>query len=49
MKAKLKSGKCGLCGNSKDEGVEITIFWFIKAFVCETCWSRLFRLFRKNV
>ena len=40
-------GKCNLCGK-QDEGILITYFWFIRTFVCETCFSKLFRKFRKT-
>jgi hypothetical protein len=47
MKVELKIGKCGLCGNPNDEGFEIKLFWFIKGFICEACWSKLFKQFTK--
>jgi len=46
-KAKYKpTGKCGFCGK-QDEGIEIKFWWFIKTFICEGCFSKLFRQFRK--
>ena len=47
-KAEIKVGKCNLCGNPKDEGAEIKLFWFIKVFICETCISKLFKQFGKT-
>ena len=48
MRVTVKLGKCGLCGNPKDEGVEIKLWWFIKCFICEGCISKIFRMFRKE-
>jgi len=46
-KAEYKAtGKCGVCGK-QDEGIEVKVWWFIKIFICEGCWAKLFRQFKK--
>lgn len=43
----LASGKCTLCGHI-DEGYQIPVWGWIKVFVCEVCWSSLFKGFHKD-
>jgi len=47
-KAEYKeTGQCAFC-HKVDEGILITIWWFIKVFVCETCVSKWFKQFNKG-
>ena len=46
-------GKCDCCGKTNNECVvvEKRIFWFfvVEVFTCQSCVSRSFKLFTKNV
>lgn len=39
--------ECSVCGKKK-ECVFIKISWFTRVKLCETCVSKMFRLFRKD-
>ncbi len=47
-KAEYREG--GLCGlyHKADEGIQITVWRFVRVFICEGCISKLFRQFRKG-
>lgn len=53
MKWNIKDGYCDLClvealRRQKKEGVEITLFWWFKVFICESCLSRVFTRLTKG-